>query len=152
MEDCKPVSTPMMTRCKLTKDDASPSVDHTTYRSMIRSLLYLTVSRPDILQAVCMVARFQVGPKETHVAAMKRIFRYLKGSIDYGLWYPRTKDFTLSAYSDANWAGDVDDRKSTSGGAFYLGGSLVAWHSKKQDSVSLSTAEAEYIAATSCCT
>ncbi|XP_043697501.1 secreted RxLR effector protein 161-like [Telopea speciosissima] len=141
-----------MTGCKLTKDDASPSVDHTTYRSMIGSLLYLTASRPDILQAVCIVARFQAGPKETHVAAVKRIFRYLKCTIDYGLWYPRTKDFTLSAFLRCRLGSDVDDRKSTSGGAFYLGGSLVAWRSKKQGSVSLSTAEVEYIAATSCCT
>ncbi|XP_043700110.1 secreted RxLR effector protein 161-like [Telopea speciosissima] len=101
---------------------------------------------------MCMVARFQAGPKETHEAAVERIFRYLKGTNDYGLWYPKTKDLTLLAFSDADWAGDVDDRKNTSGGAFYLGGNLVAWHSKKQDSVSLSTIEAEYIAATSCCT
>ena len=152
MEDCKPVSTPMTTGCKLSKDDKAPTVDQTQYRSMIGSLLYLTATRPDILQAVCMVARFQANPKETHVTAVKRIFRYLKGTVEYGLWYPRGKDFTLIAFSDADWAGCVDDRKSTSGGAFYLGNNLVGWHSKKQDSVSLSTAEAEYIAATSCCT
>ncbi|XP_043687673.1 secreted RxLR effector protein 161-like [Telopea speciosissima] len=92
MKDCKPVSTPMMTECKLTKDDVSSSVNHTTYRSTIRSFLYLTASRPDILQAVCMVARFQAGPKETHVAAVKRIFRYLKDTSNYGMWYPKTKD------------------------------------------------------------
>ena len=72
--------------------------------------------------------------------------------MDYGLWYPKGKGFTLTAYTDADWAGSIDDRKSTSGGAFFLGGSLVAWHSKKQESVSLSTAEAEYIAAVSSCT
>eukprot|EP00249_Psilotum_nudum_P000684 c12775_g1_i1 orf=90-335(+) len=81
-----------------------------------------------------MVARFQATPKESHVVAVKRIFRYLKGTLDYGLWYPKGKDFTLIAYSDADWAGCVDDRKSTSGGAFFLRDNLVAWHSKKQDS------------------
>lgn len=152
MQDCNPISTPMMTCCKLSKDDESPIVDESLYRSMIGSLLYLTATRPDILQAVCMVARFQATPKESHVVAVKWIFCYLKGTLDYGLWYPKCKDFTLHAYSDADWAGCVDDRKSTSGGAFFLGSNLVAWHSKKQDSVSLSTAEAEYIAAVSSCT
>ena len=152
MEDSKPVSTPMTIGCKLSKDDKSLSVDHTLYRSMIGSLLYLTATRPDILQAVCMVARFQANPRESHVAAVKRIFRYIKGTAEYGLWYPRGRDFMLIAYSDADWAGCVDDRKSTSGGAFYLGERLVASYSKKQDFVSLSTAEAEYITATTCCT
>lgn len=101
---------------------------------------------------VCLVARFQASPKETHLAAVKRIFRYLKGTMDFGLWFPRSEDFTLTAYSDADWAGSVDDRKSTSGGTFFLGKCLVAWHSKKQESVSLSTAEAEYIAAAASCT
>ncbi|XP_043710424.1 secreted RxLR effector protein 161-like [Telopea speciosissima] len=116
---------------------------------MIGSLLYLTTSRPYILQSVCLVARFQANPKESHLLAVKRIFRYLQDTTDFGLWYTMSKDF---AYSDADWARCVDDRKSTSGGAFYLGQSLVAWHSKKQESVSLSTAEAEYIAATTTCT
>ncbi|KAH9299953.1 hypothetical protein KI387_011536, partial [Taxus chinensis] len=102
---------------------------------------------PDIMQAVDMVARFQVGPKESHVQVVKRIFRYLKGTMEYGLWYPKGKDFTLTAYTDSDWAGCVDDRKSTSEGAFFLGNSLVSWLSKKQNSISLSTAKAEYIAA-----
>ena len=84
--------------------------------------------------------------------AVKRIFRYVKGPMDFGLWYPKGNDLTLIAYLDADWAGCVDDRKSTSGTAFFLGGCLVSWSSKKQSSVSLSTAEAEYIAAAACCT
>ena len=95
-----------------------------------------------------MVAKFQLAPKETHVLAVKMIFRYLKGTMNLGLWYPSKKSFSLRAYSDANWAGCVDDRKSTSGGAFFLGESLVAWISKKQTSISLSTTKVEYIAAT----
>ena len=99
-----------------------------------------------------MVACFQSSPKESHLVAIKRILFYLKDTMDYGLWYPKGKGFTLTAYTDAYWAGSIDDRKSTSGGAFFLGGRLVAWHSKKQESLSLSTAEAEYIAAISSCT
>jgi hypothetical protein len=152
MEDSSTVSTPMVVGCKLSKDDISPDVDQRTYRSMIGSLLYITASRPDIMQVVGMVGRFQSAPKQSHLAAVKRIFKYLKGTMTYGLWYPRNQNFQLIAYSDADWANCVDERKSTSGGAFFLGDSLVAWLSKKQGSISLSTTEAEYIAATTCCT
>ena len=152
MEDCKPVSTPMITGCKLSKDDESKEVDQRLYRSMIGILLYVIASRPDVMQAIGQVARFQAAPKENHVIAVKMIFRYLKGTVDFGLWYPKGNDLTLIAYSDADWAGCVDDRKRTSGTAFFLGGCLVSWSSKKQSSVSLSTAEAEYIAAAACCT
>ena len=98
------------------------------------------------------MARFQATPKESHVLAVKRIFRYLKGTKDFGLWYLKGKDLSLIAYIDADWAGCIDDRRSTSGAVFYLGECLVSWLSKKQSSISLSTAEAEYIAATTCCT
>jgi hypothetical protein len=152
MEDCKPVITPMQTSCKLSKDDDSKSTDQRQYRSMIGSLLYVTTSRPDVMQAVGQVARFQAAPKESHVLAVKRIFRYLKGIEEFGLWYPKGKDLSLIAYIDAYWVGCIDDRRSTSGAAFYLGECLVSWLRKKQSSVSLSTVEVEYIAATTCCT
>jgi hypothetical protein len=152
MEDCKPVITPMQTSCKLSKDDDSKSTDQRKYRSMIGSLLYVTTSRPDVMQAVGQVARFEAAPKESHVLAVKRIFRYLKGTEEFGLWYPKGKDLSLMAYTDADWAGSIDDRRSTSGATFYLGECLVSWLSNKQSSVSLSTAEAEYIAAVACCT
>ena len=119
---------------------------------MIGSLLYVTASRPDVKQDVGMVARFQVAPKESHVQAVKIIFGYLKGTIDLGLWYPRKNTISLKSYSNADWDGCVDDRKSTSGGAFFLGKSLVSWISKKHTSISLSTTEAEYIAASECYT
>ena len=119
---------------------------------MVGSLLYLTASIPDIVLAVGLVARYQAAPKQNHLLAFKRIFRYLQGTAHYGLWYPKRKSFTLTAYTDADWASCMDDRKSTSGGAFYLGKSLVAWLSKKQTSISLSTIEVEYIAAAACCT
>jgi hypothetical protein len=152
MEDCKLVITPMQTSCKLSKDDDSKSTDQRQYRSMIGSLLYVTASRPDVMQAVGQVARFEAAPKESHVLAVKRIFRYLKGTKEFGLWYPKGKYLSLMAYTDADWAGSIDDRRSTSGVAFYLGECLVSWLSNKQSSVSLSTAEAEYIAAATCCT
>ena len=152
MEECKPVGTPMVTGCKLSKDDSSENVDQTLYRSMIGSLLYATASRPDIMHAVCQVGRFQAAPKNAHLVAVKRIFRYLKGTADHGLWYPKGKSLDLYAFTDADWAGCVDDRKSTSGAAFFLGDCLVSWSSKKQPSISLSIAEAEYIVAAGCCT
>jgi hypothetical protein len=118
---------------------------------MISSLLYLTASRPDIMFSVYLCARFQSCPKESHLIAVKRIFRYLLGTIDLGLWYPKSKSFDLISYTDADFAGCKIDWKSTSGTCHFLGHSLVSWFSKKQNSVALSMAEAEYIAAGSCC-
>eukprot|EP00253_Pinus_taeda_P019329 PITA_19329 len=116
------------------------------------SLLYLTDTRPNIMHAVGIVGRFQENPKESHLQAIKRIFKYLQGTYDFGLWYPRDTDLTLHAYTDADWVGSVDDRKSTSGSAFYMGFILVSWFGKKQSSIALSTAEAEYVVVASCCT
>ena len=152
MEECKSVSTPMITRCNLSSHDDSPMVNQPEYRSMIGSLLYLTGTRPDIMHAVGIVGRFQANPKESHLQVVKRIFKYLQGTQDLGLWYPKNADLTLHAYTDGGWAGSVDDRKSTSGGAFYMGPRLVSWFSKKQNSIALSTAEVEYVASASCCT
>jgi len=98
------------------------------------------------------VAQYQAAPKATHVSTIKRIFRYLKDTMEYGIWYPKGEYFTLVAYSDVDWARCVDDRKSTNGGAFFLGDNLVSWHNKKQESVSLSTIEEKYMVATSCFT
>eukprot|EP00253_Pinus_taeda_P010252 PITA_10252 len=118
--------------CKaLSANDESAAVHQPTYRSMIGSLLYLTGTQPDIMHAVEIVGRFQENPMETHLQAVKRIFKYLQGTQNYGLWYPRDIDLTLPAYADADWAGSVDDRKSTSGGAFFMGSRLVSWFSKK---------------------
>ena len=139
MEDCKPVSTLMTTGCKLRKDDESKEVDQKLYRSMIGSLLYVTTSRPDVMHAVGLVVRFQANPEETHVLAIKRIFRYLKGTTEFGLWYPKGNELTMVAYTDVDWAGSIDDRKSTSGATLYLGDCLISWSSKKKSLVSLST-------------
>ena len=152
MEDSSFVNTPMVVGCKLSKDDPSPDVDQRTYRSMIGSLLYITTSRLDIMQDVGMVRIFQFAPKQSHLVSVKRIFKYLKGTMTYGLWYPRNQNLQLTTYSYVDWENCFDERKSTSGGAFFLGDSLVAWLSNKQDSVSLSTTKAEYIVAATCCT
>jgi len=152
MEDSKLVGTPMVTGCKLSKDDDSLDVDQSSYRSMTGNLLYITTSRLDIMHVVGMVGRYQSTPKQSHLLAVKRIFRYFKETMNYGLWYPKNQNFQLSVYSYVDWANCVDERKSTSGGAFFLGYSLVACLSKKQGSISLSTTEAEYIAVATCCT
>eukprot|EP00253_Pinus_taeda_P007463 PITA_07463 len=152
MEDSKPVCTPMVRGCSLSANDDSVVVHQSTYISMIGSLLYLTRTRPDIMHAVGIVGRFQGNPTKTHLQAVKRIFKYLQGTQNYGLWYPRDTDLTLHAYTDADWARSVDDRKSTSGGAFFMGSRLVSWFSKKQSSIALSTVEAKYVATTFCCT
>lgn len=104
MENCAPMSTPMTTSCKLSKNDDSPLVDATHYRSIIGALLYLTTTRTDIIQVVGMVGRFQLAPKQSHLLAIKRILRYLNGTHDFALWYPKSSTLTLIAYTNANWA------------------------------------------------
>ena len=151
MQDCKGVKIPMPTNGHLCTDENGIDFDHKVYRSMIGSLLYLCASRPDIMLSVCMCARFQAAPKESHHKAVKHILRYLAHTPTLGLWYPKGSAFDLIGYSDSDYAGDRVDRKSTSGTCHFLGRSLVCWSSKKQNCVSLSTAEAEYIAAGSCC-
>ncbi|GJZ84615.1 hypothetical protein Tco_0649954, partial [Tanacetum coccineum] len=118
---------------------------------MIGSLMYLTASRPDIQFSTCLCARSQANPKESHLLAVKRIFRYLKGTPNLGLWYPKGSGFDLKAYSDSDYAGCNLDRKSTSGGCQILGGKLVCWSRKNQSSVAMSSAQAEYVAAAGCC-
>jgi hypothetical protein len=142
----------MVTGCKLIKDDDSPNVDQSSYRYMIGSLLYIKKSHPDIMHVVGMVGRYESAPKHSHLLAVKIVFKYLKETMNYGLWYPRNHNFQLSVYSDADWDNYMDERKSTSGGALFLGDSLVTWLSKKQGSISISTTEVEYIENTTCCT
>ena len=104
------------------------------------------------MQVVGMVSIFQSSPKEAHVAAIKIIFIYVKEILEYGLWYPKRDNFTLKAFTNADWVGSIDDRKRTSGAEFYLGDCLVSWLSKNQSYISLSTTKGEYIATASCCT
>nr|GFB47929.1 hypothetical protein [Tanacetum cinerariifolium] len=118
-------------------------------RSMIGSLMYLTASRPDIMFVVCACARHQVTPKECHLYAVKRIFRYLKGHPKLGLWYPKESLFDLVAYSDSDYGGATQDRKSTTRGCQFLGRRLISWQYKKQTIMATSTTDAEYAAVTS---
>src|ERR1044071_175395 len=150
LQDCKSCSIPMTPITQVEPDDQGKQVDQTMYRCMIGSLFYLTASRPDIMFSTCVCARYQSAPRESHLIAVKRIFRYLKGTPTLGIWYPASNNTKLSAFSDSDYAGCKMTRKSTSGGCQFLGNCLVSWQSKKQTSVATSTAEAEYIAAASC--
>ncbi|GJV54809.1 hypothetical protein Tco_1455814 [Tanacetum coccineum] len=149
--DVRTAKTPMDKENPWGKDGPGKDVDLHLYRSMIGSLMYLTASRPDIMFAVCVCARHQVTPKECHLHAVKRIFRYLKGQPLLGLWYPKESPFDLVAYSDSDYDGDNQDRKSTTRGCQFLGRRLISWQCKKQTIVATSTTEAEYVAAASGC-
>ncbi|XP_047179749.1 secreted RxLR effector protein 161-like [Vigna umbellata] len=131
MLDCKEAATPIATNCYLDLDEAA--------------------NKPDIMHSVCLCARFQSSPKESNLTAVKRILKYLKGTKSLGLWYPNCTNIFLEGYSDSDFEGCKLDKKSTSDTCHLLGSSLVNWHSKKQACVALSTTEAEYIAAGSCC-
>ncbi|GJX15604.1 putative ribonuclease H-like domain-containing protein [Tanacetum coccineum] len=149
--DVRTASTPMDTEKPLLKDSDGDDVDVHLYRSMIGSLMYLTSSRPDIMFAVCACTRFQVTPKVSHLRAVKRIFRYLKGQPKLDLWYPKNYPFDLVAYSDSDYVGASLDRKSTIRGCQFLGCRLISWQCKKQTVVATSSTEAEYVSAASCC-
>nr|GEU56398.1 reverse transcriptase domain-containing protein [Tanacetum cinerariifolium] len=143
----KLANTPIDTEKPLLKDPDGEDVNIHTYKSMIGSLMYLTSSRPDIMFAVCACPRSQVTPKASHLHAVKRIFRYLKGKPHLGLWYPKDSPFNLVAYLDSNYSGASLDRKSTTGGCQFLGCRLISWQCKKQTVVATSLIEAEYVAA-----
>ncbi|XP_068692965.1 uncharacterized protein [Montipora capricornis] len=145
--EAKSVSTPVDLNVRLQKEDGvSRPVDTILYQSIIGSLLYAAITtRPDIAQAVGVVSKFCANPTQSHLTAAKRILRYLKGTVYLGLSY-KCADVNLIGYSDADWAGDVDDRHSTSGNVFLLAKGAVSWLSKKQATVALSTAESEYVA------
>nr|GEX84871.1 putative ribonuclease H-like domain-containing protein [Tanacetum cinerariifolium] len=149
--DVRSSNTPIDKENPWGKEGTGKDVDLHIYRSMIGSLMYLTASRPDIMFDVCACARHQVTPKESHLYAVKRIFRYLKSHPKLGLWYPKESPFDLVAYSDSDYGGATQDRKSTTGGCQFLCRRLISWQCKKQTIVATSTTEAEYVAAASCC-
>ncbi|GKB46739.1 hypothetical protein Tco_0897492 [Tanacetum coccineum] len=144
------VDTPIVEKSKLDEDLQGKPVDGTLYRDMIGSLMYLTSSRPDLIYAVCLCARYQGKPTEKHLNAVKRIFRYLKGTINMGLWYSKDTGMSLTSYADADHTGCQDSRRSTSGSAQFLGEKLVSRSSKNQKSTAISSTEAEYIALSGC--
>nr|GFC84475.1 copia protein [Tanacetum cinerariifolium] len=114
MDSCDSVDTPMVDRLKLDEDLSGISVDQTRFRSMVGSLMYLTASRPDLVFDVCICARYQANPIKKHIEALKRVFWYLKGTINWGIWYPKDTAMALTAYEDADHAGCQDTRRSTS--------------------------------------
>ncbi|GKE19101.1 retrovirus-related pol polyprotein from transposon TNT 1-94 [Tanacetum coccineum] len=150
IESSDPMDTPMVEKSKLDKDTQSKAVDPTHYRGMIGTLMYLTASRPDLTFVVCMYARYQAKPTEKHLHAVKRIFKYLRGTVNMGLWYPKDSSIALTAYADDDHVGCQDTRRSTSGSMQLLGDGLVSWSSKRQKSIAISSTEAEYIALSGC--
>ncbi|RLN25138.1 hypothetical protein C2845_PM07G28320 [Panicum miliaceum] len=149
MKGCNPTTTPMEERLRLSRESTAKEVNATAYRRIIGSLRYHVNTRPDLAFSVGYVSRFMERPTVEHMGAVKRLLRYIAGTIDYGLIYPRgSGEAKLVGYSDSNLAGDIDTCKSTSGALFFLGASLISWQSTKQRIVALSSCEAEYVAAT----
>ncbi|KAJ8628309.1 hypothetical protein MRB53_021616 [Persea americana] len=147
MSNCNPVSTPVATGLRLTKEREGRDINPTLFKSLIGSLRYLTITRPDIVYAVGLLSQYMEIPKESHWVAAKRILRYIKGTMDLGLFYDYGNESKLYGYSDSDWGSDQDERKSTIGYVFYLGSTTFTWVSKKQSTVALSTCETEYVAA-----
>ncbi|GJS12077.1 retrovirus-related pol polyprotein from transposon TNT 1-94 [Tanacetum coccineum] len=145
------VDTPMVEKSKLDKDLQGKPVDATLYHGMIGSLIYLTFSRPDLIYAFCLCARYQAKPTEKHLNAVKQILRYLKGTINMGLGYSKDTGMSLTAYADADHVACQDTRRSTSRSAQFLGDKLVSWSSKKQRSTAISSTKVVYIALSGCC-
>ncbi|XP_073303043.1 secreted RxLR effector protein 161-like [Primulina huaijiensis] len=150
MKNCNAASTPTEFGLKLTRDCEGKGVDSTIYTQIVGSLMYLTATRPDIMYSVSLISRYMESPTEMHLLAVKRILRYLQGTFEFGLFYKNGEKSDLLAFADSDYAGDLNDRKSTSGYAFMLGSGVVSWSSKKQPIVTLSTTKAEFIAAASC--
>nr|GEX52485.1 retrovirus-related Pol polyprotein from transposon TNT 1-94 [Tanacetum cinerariifolium] len=150
-ESCNPVDTPMVEKSKLDKDKKEKVIDPSHYHGMIDTLLYLTASRPNLQFAICMCARYQTRPTEKHIHAVRRIFRYLCGTVNRGLWYPKDSSVALTAFTDADHAGCQDTRRSTSGSLQFLRERLISWSSKRQKSAAISSIEAEYFALSRCC-
>nr|GEZ10466.1 hypothetical protein [Tanacetum cinerariifolium] len=150
-ESCDPVDTPMVEKSKLDEDKEGKAVDPSHYRGMIGTLLYLTASRPDLQFAICMCARYQARPTKKHVHTVKRIFRYLRGTVNQGLWYPKDSSVALIAFADADYAGCQDTRRSTSSSVQFLGERLISWSLKRQKSAAISSTKVEYIALSGCC-
>ncbi|GKV28744.1 hypothetical protein SLEP1_g37756 [Rubroshorea leprosula] len=150
MKNCNPVSTPIEPGLKLVKNPGGKEINNTLYKQIMGSLMYLTATRPDIMHAVSLISRYMDCPKEVHLLAAKRILRYLQGTTEYGLFYKNGEKSELFGFTDSDFARDLDDRKSTSGYVFIMGTAAISWTSRKQSIVTLSTTEAEFVAATTC--
>jgi hypothetical protein len=146
-DDCKPVSIPLATGEKLKKVDGSELIDKGLYRKIVGRLLYLTAIRPDLMYIASLLSWFMTGPTKIHMGAAKRVLRYVQGTLSYGIEYVRDQSTTLIGFCDADWAGSEDDSRSTSDYAFSFRNGAFSWSSVKQNTVALSTAEAEYVSA-----
>lgn len=147
LNECKSMTTPLVATEKLTKEDGSGATGEEQYRSIVGSLLYLTATRSDIIYASSLLARFMHCPTSKHYGTTKRVLRYIKGTLDYGLEYVKGKNAMLIGFCDNDWGGSIEDSKSTFGYAFYFGSGVFSWASVKQNCVALSIVEAEYISA-----
>ena len=149
MVNYKVAATPMNVNEKLNRDDGAKLANATFFRSLVGGLNYLSHTRPNIAFPVGVFSRFMHNPSKLHLGAAKRVLRYVAGTVEFGIWYSKVSNFKLISFTDSDWAGCLDDRKSTTGVLFSLGSRAISWSSKKQDVVALSTFEAEYIAVTS---
>ncbi|PKA46730.1 Retrovirus-related Pol polyprotein from transposon TNT 1-94 [Apostasia shenzhenica] len=149
MKNCKTFSTPMNANEKLALTDGTAKTDEKVYRSLVGGLMYLTHTRPDILFSVSLISRFMHKPSVHHFGAARRILRYVRATTNYEIWYKQVSNFKLTCFTDSDWAGSIDDRKSTSDFLCNLGSGAISWSSKKQGTTALSSSEAEYISACS---
>ena len=149
MKECNSAKTPMECRLRLNREGEGEEVESTYFRKLIGCLRYLTLTRPDLFFSVSYLSRFMSKPYSNHMAAAKRVLRYIKGTLDYSLVYESDKEPRLTGYYDSDYAGDLDDKKSTSGYIFLLGSKPIAWNYSKQKVIALSSCEAEYISSTS---
>lgn len=147
MSNCEKALTPMNINEKLQREDGTEQADARIYRSLVGGLNYLTHTRPDIAFSVSVVSRYMHNPTKQHFGAAKKILRYVAGTVDYGVWYSNSSTFKLTSFTDSDFGGSLDNRKSTSGNCFSFGSGVVTWSSKKQETVALSSSEAEYAAA-----
>nr|XP_017185287.2 uncharacterized protein LOC108172348 [Malus domestica] len=147
LKGCKPVSTPLIANEKLKKDDGGEPADANLFKSIVGNLLYLTATRPDLMFSANLLSRFMQNPSKIHMGKAKRVLRYVQGTLDYGIKYEMGKSTILIGFCDSDWDGSEDDRRSTSNYAFTFGSGVFSWASVKQQSVTLYTAEAEYVSA-----
>ena len=150
MDKSNLVLNPTVPGVKIDKDDTGVTVNSSMFKQLVGSLIYLTTTRPDLMYAVSVVSRYMAKPTEMHLMAAKRILRYVQGTMCFGIFYQRSGNQELVGYTDSDYAGCIDDRKSTSGYAFILSNAAVAWSSRKQPIVTLSTTETEFVAASAC--
>ncbi|KAJ8899766.1 hypothetical protein K2173_019466 [Erythroxylum novogranatense] len=150
LQNANDVKNPIVPGVKLSKEGDGNRVDCMLYKQLIGSLMYITTTRPDLMFVVCLLSRYIMDPRDEHMQVAKRVLRYIKGTLGFGVFYKRGMTEELIVYTDSDYAGDIDNRRSTSGYAFLLSGGAVAWASKKQPVVTLSTIEAEFITATYC--